>query len=70
MAYFVYTDDVQEATKFSVPNHSFEENVARAAARRVGWAIAAAYRKSQNIDPLSGPLPQWLQKALEESAPD
>lgn len=69
MAYQVYIDDVLEATKFSVPNTIFAENCARTGARRMGWAMANAWREENGLK-LSDALPDWMKKVLEEQGPD
>ena len=69
MAYQVYVDDVKNATRYSVPDTTLEENCARAGARRMGWVMANAWREANGFTTLDN-LPAWMKRVLEEQGPD
>ncbi len=69
MAYQVYTDDVKTAGIYRVPDTSLEENCARVGARRMGWAMANAWRKEYGVMAWDN-LPGWITRVLEEHGPD
>ena len=72
MAYPIYSEDVKNTTKYSAslpPNTTFEEECARTGARRMGWAMANAWREENGLK-LWDDLPDWMRKVLEEEGPD
>ncbi len=69
MAYQVYKEDTVTAAKYSVPNTTFAENCARTGARRMGWAMATAWREVHDLKGWDD-LPNWMKKVLEEHGPD
>ncbi len=69
MAYPVYETDVKYAAKYTVPNTTLEENCARTGARRMGGALAMAWREEHGLKVWDA-LPEWMMKVLEEQGPD